>query len=566
MGEKGLLFIGVGSLFILSIMANCTTFKLADREWANQARTMQINQQQNFKLHTTATSRNKYRQLSSEPMRLVQTREAVSASTRLPSLPNKNPLWHGQSYKFAKFLDSRFYSDNSMQKALKSEKSKQIKLTQESFMREELDTLHAINTQRQTFYKEDSIYRNRMRRLIESQQIIDKKYNSAATIIQKHARGFIARLKHNQEYLIIKKFKLQQGLSQLGSSLAYVETMFEPEVVAAAIKIQTFFRRILAKVRVERMRKELRERKMYDLKLKAAIKIQTHFRMKFALNLVTQLVVEREKEIRAKKLENIRRRLKKIGFKIFWNRYKMNIGVIARKYNRENEAYLEQDTIFNSIEQENTEGMGEASVHNPTLETTEQVENQSLSESETTESQVDDGVEEAENVEGEESNNTQSEMIEAPESAESAPEEVKAANYTKQTHSFQQKVVPKEADNAKSDESLTSKKKPAQISSRNPILAPTASRLEYMRHSKKRKKTSPILEPWRPPLISEPGTTKQLPEVKKANSLIRIPSFIQDSDEESELKDKDLKSKATSILDESDHDISEKDNLFTAEP
>lgn len=546
-------------------MANCSTFKLPDREWANQARTMQINQQQNFKLHTTATSRNKYRKLSSETIRLVQTREAVSTSTRLPSLPNKNPLWHGQSYKFAKFLDSRFYSDNSMQKALKSEKSKQLKLTQESFMREELDTLHAINTQRQTFYKEDSIYRNRMRRLIESQQIIDKKYNSAATIIQKHARGFIARLKNNQEYLIIKKFKLQQRLSQLGSSVAYVETIFEPEIVAAAIKIQTFFRRLLAKVRVAKIRKELKDRKLYELRVKAAIKIQTHFRMKFAMNLVTKLIMERENEIRAKKLGNIRRRLKKIGFKVWWNRYKMNIGVIARKYNRERESNLEQDSVLHSNDWGNIEGMGEATEDNQTFEDTEQVETQSMAESEVTKSELSDEVEDAEKEEGEESDNIQSEIIAAPQSTEPTPEEVKAANYTKQTHSFQQKVVPKEAENAKSDESLAPKKKPARISNRNPILAPTASRLEYMRHSKQKKKTSPILEPWKPPLISEPGTTKQLPEVKKANSLIRIPSFIQDSDEESVLKDKDIKSKATSILDESDCDIFEKDNLFTTE-
>lgn len=546
-------------------MANCSTFKLADREWANQARTMQINQQQNFKLHTAATSRNKYRKLSSETIRLVRTREAVSTSTRLPSLPNKNPLWHGQSYKFAKFLDSRFYSDNSMQKAMKSEQNKQLKLTQESFMREELDSLHSINIQRQTLYKEDSIYRNRMRRLIESQQIIDKKYNSAATIIQKHARGFIARLKHSQEFLIIKKFKLQQRLSQLGSSVAYVETMFEPEVVVAAIKIQNFFRRLLAKFRVEKMREEQKEKRMYELKVKAALKIQTHFRMKFALNLVTNLLMEREKEIKTKKLENIRGRLKKIGFKIFWNKYKMNIGVIARKYNIESEANLEQDTVFNTYEQETTEVIGETTEDNQEFDTTEQLETQSIAESETNESQLSDGVEAEQILEREESNNLQSDIVSAPQFTEPAPEEVKAVNYTKQTHSFQQKVVPKEPENAKSDESLASKKKPAQISSRNPVLAPTASRLEYMRHNKKHKKTSPILEPWRPPLISEPEITKQLPKVKKANSLIRIPSFIQDSDEESVLKDKDIKSKATSILDESDYDISEKDNLFTTE-
>jgi len=546
-------------------MAHCSTFKLADREWANQARTVQINQQQNFKLHTAATSRNKYRNLSSGPIRLVQTREAVPTSTRLPSLPNKNPLWHGQSYKFAKILDSRFYSDNSMQKAMKSEKSKQLKLTQESFMREELDSLHSINIQRQTFYKEDSIYRNRMRRLIESQQIIDKKYNSAATIIQRHARGFIARLKHNQEFLIIKKFKLQQRLCQLGSSVAYVETMFEPEVVAAGIKIQTFFRRILAKVRVEKMRKELKERELYELKVKAAVKIQTHFRMKFALNLVTQLLKEREKEMKAKKLENIRRRLKKMGFKIWWNKYKMNIGVIARKYNRVSEANLEQDTVLNTHELETTEIMGGTTEEYQKFDTTEQLEAQSMAESEETESQLSDGLESEQIVENEESDNLQSGMVSAQQLPEPAPEEVKPANYTKQTHSFQQKVVPKEAENAKSDESLASKKKPAQISSRNPILAPTASRLEYMRHSKNRKKTTPIMEPWRPPLISEPETTRQLPEVKKANSLVRIPSFIQDSDEESSLKEKYTRSKETSILGESDYDISEKDNLFTAE-
>lgn len=245
----------------------------------------------------------------------------------------KKMNWHGMSLKFSSHNIDRQFKDLSL---FKSSKLSAIKAAKDYEILKQKKQLQEYDYARQLLAykkKQESAKNQRLATLLENNNSLVQRMNSAATFIQKIVRGCFIRKKYKEilNELAMKRLsnKIENLEGVVDSYLKYMGASGYKAVVTLQKNVRKFLcvrKFIRAKEKAYEMRANLR--------LNKVITIQAHIRGYLARKKLKKI---REEKIIKSSLERIRKRLLVLRLKEFWHRKKFIFEVIQKKYREKSE-------------------------------------------------------------------------------------------------------------------------------------------------------------------------------------------------------------------------------------
>lgn len=243
--------------------------------------------------------------------------------------PAKQPNWHGVDGRFTQHYFSKFYQDNSLEKAARKTQMGTSYQEKETFYNQEIEkivknryVLLNINTEKEKFEKIK-------RKVMKEKRLLENRLKNAAISIQKHIRGYLCRLHHDYEMEELKKVKLIISVKSMKRHVGECCIYLADNIVPATIVIQKYMRRYLAIKVLKNLKKEYA----------AALKITRFMRVvknraKFR-KCVERLIIQ-------KKLKEIKKRLRWLRVKIWWKQHRHNFTVIRLKMRSRNTVVIQR--------------------------------------------------------------------------------------------------------------------------------------------------------------------------------------------------------------------------------
>lgn len=234
--------------------------------------------------------------------------------------------WHGANPIFSSSINY-FYQDNTIQKAVLMKEKLELSMRQLSVNRKLLhlqtDIRNNAKARRQIQENWDSLVKLK----IKNHKLENRKINSAAITIQRHVRGFLARLQNEDAFIQIVEKKSETLVAEASYQALTIMLNLGVVLVPATIIIQKAYKRyqfkkkiLILKLCYESYMNEKRE--AADYLVKKAIRIIINYRCLKALKFL------KTREI---KLELIKRRLAILKVKNYWKERRFTFRIIKDK-------------------------------------------------------------------------------------------------------------------------------------------------------------------------------------------------------------------------------------------
>ena len=240
----------------------------------------------------------------------------------LPSIKSKTSKgdrnWHGMDGRFTQHYFSRFYQDNSLEKAGRKTQVAVTFKQKEDFCNQEIEKIEKNRYVLLNISAENEKFENIKRKVLKEKRFLEKRMRNAVIRIQKHIRGYLCRA-HNEDIMAsLKKVKLVIFVKSMKKHVGECCIYLADNIVPATIVIQKYMRRYLAMKLLKRL----------QLEDSASRKITSFFRViknrsKFRRALQAILI--------RKKLKEIKKRLRFIKVKQWWKRNRLRFAVIRQK-------------------------------------------------------------------------------------------------------------------------------------------------------------------------------------------------------------------------------------------
>ena len=236
--------------------------------------------------------------------------------------------WHGISSKFSDHYIDRQSNDKSIFKSTKLTILKRLKDYAVMVEKKELQEFDNVRQILLLKKKKEKAKHSRLVALLENNKALDKRMESAALLIQRWARGFLVRRQYKDEIWKITLKLLTGKVDSLEVTVDKCLKFIGDTAKHAATVIQKHARRYLAQKRYKNMKDEFYEHQE-RLKNEKAVAIQKIVRGHLARKRVNSM---KEAKLMNSKLEAIRIKLLILRLKEFWHRKKFVWDVIRRKY------------------------------------------------------------------------------------------------------------------------------------------------------------------------------------------------------------------------------------------
>ena len=253
----------------------------------------------------------------------------------LPLIKNKPPKeksnWHGVDGRFTQHYFSRFYQDNSLDKAARKTQTAVTFKEKEDFCNQEIEKIAQNRFVLLNISAEKEKFEKIKRKVLNEKRFLEKRIKNAVIRIQKNIRGYLCR-SHNEDIMAeLKKVKLVIFVKSMKKHVGECCVYLADNIVPATIVIQKYMRRYLAMKLLKRLKQE-------D---SASRKITAFFRVlknwsKFRKAVQSILI--------RKKLKEIKKRLRFIKVKLWWKRNRLRFSVIRQKSRSRNSMIVPRKT------------------------------------------------------------------------------------------------------------------------------------------------------------------------------------------------------------------------------
>ena len=243
--------------------------------------------------------------------------------------PATQKKWYGAKNSFTTTVNY-FYQNNSIQKAVFLKEKLDLSIKQLSIKQELLHSQSTIRNNAQAKRRMQEKWEDLLKSELAHYKEIEAIRISAAITIQRHVRGFLARIYTEEDYILLYDKKAVQLIKDASLQALTIMLNLGVILVPATIVIQKAYRRYLIRKKLYRLR--LYFDKHVNIKLEISCKlIQKGMQMIFNINKIKYL---KFLNLRERKLFEIKRRLAILTIKEFWKAKKFSFKLIKEKIQR----------------------------------------------------------------------------------------------------------------------------------------------------------------------------------------------------------------------------------------
>lgn len=256
----------------------------------------------------------------------METKSKFLISSENPPILKK---WHGTNGGFTSAITS-FYQDSTIEKAVFLKEKLDLSIEQLYLKQNLLHLQTEIRTNAQTKRKMQEKWEEMVESEISNHKFLISQRHLAAITIQRHIRGFLARILTEQDIIDIKDRKLNALISESSIETLNIMLNLGAILVPATILIQKAYKRYLVRCRIFWLRKCF-QKHLFDKDdaackiIKKGISMMVHHQSLKAIGFI---------KIRERKLKIIRQKLAILTVKEFWKSRKLTFKQIKEKIQR----------------------------------------------------------------------------------------------------------------------------------------------------------------------------------------------------------------------------------------